>query len=288
MRSPVVSDAFYMLLLMLVSIMVYLNIFNTIPSYIISQNSQQQGSRRKFLIGCNADAWKTYILNEFFYLFNTLTSSLSWEYAPIWLLRNKSQFLDIRPSVMLFCDSSVGDYDSYPMESLRQNDVMIAAWADDVQMYTKLFTLNQLVPIMNQTDVFFSTYGYVFETYMSPILKIIGTRPKVVWIPHSASPEFVHQVFSDDVRKEVLLAGAVEYVYPIRKWLKNVYAPHYPSKITILEHPGYGAVGENNTQSIASTLNRYIAGITCTSLYRYVVAKIFKIPAAGALLLIVI
>lgn len=107
-------------------------------------------------------------------------------------------------------------------------------------------------------------------------------------MPHSASPDFLLPL-NERPRDAVLLSGAVNQFYPLRRRVKALHESA-PERVAYHPHPGYrcdydyerdGSVG----RGYALTLNQYRVCFTDALTYGYVVAKYFEIPATGALLL---
>jgi hypothetical protein len=132
-------------------------------------------------------------------------------------------------------------------------------------------------------DSVLSTYGYVFDQYY-PELK----TKRVIWVPHSASPDFFVP-HNEHPENAILLSGAVNDHYPMRLRVKALAeAASYP--IVIHHHPGHRCDFDYRTNTsvgreYARRINRYRAAFTDSSRYKYAVAKYFEIPATGSLLL---
>lgn len=133
---------------------------------------------------------------------------------------------------------------------------------------------------------FFRRCDGILCTYRSPFLQ---------WYPRFAD-KFVHLPFffqADDFAAvefntaplpKCILSGAMGKFYPFR-----AAAARHPDVVR-MPHPGYGDVTGAATPSTfgaayARALSRYRAGVTCSLVLGYVVAKYFELPAAGCLLL---
>jgi len=110
----------------------------------------------------------------------------------------------------------------------------------------------------------------------------------VIWVPHSASPDFMVP-YNPRPENSVLLSGAVSRHYPLRAQLKRLHERGLYA-VAYHPHPGYhcrydyaraGDVG----RGYAEKISRRRAAFTDSLSFNYVVAKYFEIPAAGALLL---
>jgi hypothetical protein len=129
-----------------------------------------------------------------------------------------------------------------------------------------------------------STYGYVFDQYYP---ELINTR-RIVWMPHSASPDFL-LAYNEHPENTILLSGAVNEYYPMRLRVKALCeSGTYP--IVIHSHPGHRCdfdyeIDTSVGRGYAKRINNYRAAFTDSSKYKYSVAKYFEIPATGSLLL---
>jgi hypothetical protein len=136
---------------------------------------------------------------------------------------------------------------------------------------------------LSMFETVFSTYGYVFDQYY-PELK----AKRVVWVPHSASPDFM-LTYNEHPENAILLSGAINDYYPMRLRLKALsYSDSYP--IVIHCHPGHRCDFDYETndsvgRGYAERINNYRVAFTDSSKYKYAVAKYFEIPATGSLLL---
>jgi Glycosyl transferases group 1 len=133
-------------------------------------------------------------------------------------------------------------------------------------------------------DLVFSTYGYVFHEYYPEVRDFC----RCVWLPHSASPDFVIP-FNPEAENTLLLSGAISGCYPLREKMKAL-CDTGRHRIVHHPHPGYGTHFDNDAdrrvgQGYGRLINGCRAAFTDCSNYRYTVAKHFEIPAAGALLL---
>ena len=113
------------------------------------------------------------------------------------------------------------------------------------------------------------------------------------WFPHSASVSFLVKYNRNPIRK-ILLCGVVGGFYPYRESILEMYkkmsSDNPNNTLDYHEHPGYEplnkATRSRARKGFARTINRYFAAVTDNSIKNYIVAKIFEIPAAGALLLL--
>jgi len=128
-----------------------------------------------------------------------------------------------------------------------------------------------------------ASYGYVFDQYYPEL-----SMKRVVWLPHSASPDFLLP-YNDHPENAIFLSGAVNDNYPLRQRVKGLSdSGSYP--IVVQPHPGHRCDFDYRTNTgvgreYAMRINTYRVAFTDCSKYKYSIAKYFEIPATGALLL---
>jgi hypothetical protein len=132
-------------------------------------------------------------------------------------------------------------------------------------------------------DTVLCPYAYRFDEFYPELQR----RRRVEWIPHSASADF-DVPFEERPRNKILLSGAGGPSYPLRGRLKDLQEANHPA-IDHCDHPGYRCDYdyERDPQvgiGYARRLRQYKAAFTDASVFGYVVAKYFEIPATGALL----
>lgn len=132
-------------------------------------------------------------------------------------------------------------------------------------------------------ETILSTYGYIWSKFYP---EFCGVK-KVVWVPHSASPDFLLR-YNQHPENSIFLSGAMTVHYPLRREMK-ILQEHSSYSIAYHCHPGYycGYDYEKNEDigsGYAEKINRHRTGFTDSLIYKYVVAKYFEIPATGALL----
>jgi glycosyl transferase family 1 len=132
-------------------------------------------------------------------------------------------------------------------------------------------------------DTVLATYAYRFADFFPEV----SESRRVVWLPHSASPDFA-LVANSEPRNELFLSGAIDKVYPLRERLNALRESGFKG-IVRHEHPGYhcqydyaddGRIG----RAYARRIWEHRAAFTDCLVFRYAVAKHFEIPATGALL----
>nr|CCA21172.1 conserved hypothetical protein [Albugo laibachii Nc14] len=246
---------------------------------------------RKVLIGCSAH-WEEYVLHSFLYLFTELKEKYGWvelvDSDIDHLLADKST-----PSVLFFCLNSFTDpflafvERSDKFAEMRSRGTLIVLWNDDMRYYDQYDPIILREKIFKCADVLVGTYTFLLNTYFASVtsnMQLVD-MPVTLWLPHSASSDFIGGPLNTHPIRKILLAGARgSNWYPLRHWFGQ-YQHQNGQVMDILPHSGYH-VTDNQSQIFASYLRSYHVGITTTMLLQYVVAKVFEIPATGSLLLL--
>jgi hypothetical protein len=128
-----------------------------------------------------------------------------------------------------------------------------------------------------------STVGYAWNR----LYPEFAETKRVVWVPHSASPDFMVPYNPDPVNA-IFVSGAYGNYYPLRDRIRAL-SEQGAYSIVCHDHPGYysGYDYDQNEavgRGYARKINDYRAGFTDSSKFHYVLAKYFEIPATGALL----
>jgi hypothetical protein len=128
-----------------------------------------------------------------------------------------------------------------------------------------------------------STVGYAWNR----LYPEFAETKRVVWVPHSASPDFMVPYNPDPVNA-IFVSGAYGNYYPLRDRIRAL-SEQGAYSIVCHDHPGYysGYDYDQNEavgRGYARKINNYRAGFTDSSKFHYVLAKYFEIPATGALL----
>ncbi len=235
-------------------------------------------------------ALRSYVSREFFYVMKELIDKYGWRQMEMYSLRDRRRKIKEiileevgeLPEVILFWEG----YDTLALRGfdMRWLECKKYIFADDLHWWSDVMRQRKLVTFAFCHAVL-ATYGYVWEKFYPALA---GFK-QVIWVPHSASPDFLVP-YNSDPENSILLSGAVSAHYPLRQQMKllherGVYAVAYH------QHPGYhcghdyeqknGDVG----RSYAERINRHRAAFTDSLSFNYVVAKYFEIPATGALLL---
>ncbi len=133
-------------------------------------------------------------------------------------------------------------------------------------------------------DTVLATYAYRVPEYFPRVAE----ARRVVWLPHSASPDFALP-FNSQARNELFLSGAINDAYPMRQRVNALMESGFPG-IVRQPHPGYhcGYSYGNDVRvgrAFARRMWEHRAAFTDGTHFRYAVAKHFEIPATGALLM---
>ena len=230
-----------------------------------------------------------YVSREFYYILNDLITTHGWMHIETHRLSTGSgtirrtllkEFGEI-PRTILFWEGydflTDHAYDIFRLESHK----MILA--DDLHWWNERMRQKKATGFA-LCDMVLSTYAYVWNRFYP---QFAGSK-KLVWLPHSASPEFMLRR-NEHPENSILLSGAINDHYPLRQQMKALYERRsYP--IAYHRHPGYhcGYDHDENDdvgKGYAWKINKHRVGFTDSLRYRYVVAKYFEIPATGALLL---
>lgn len=240
------------------------------------------------LIIANLEALRRYVTREFYFLMTELMRTYGWKHIETRRLWNGAgsvkhklieEFGEI-PETILFLE--VYEFMQAHAKEVDRLDSRKFFFTDDLNCRTE--QMRQMKSIsFGLCDTILSTYGYVWNRFYP---EFRGAK-KVIWVPHSASPDFLLP-YNHHPQNAIFLSGALTRHYPLRRQMKflheqSLYAIAYHS------HPGYHCRYDyNNNEDIgrayARRINSYRAGFTDSLLYEYVVAKYFEIPAAGALL----
>jgi hypothetical protein len=236
------------------------------------------------LIVAELGAYSHYVSREFAYIMRELISDYGWKHLEPSALSGGAMREKIvrhcgeRPEAILFwggehflCenDREVGNLDTakwFVADDLHHHDTR--------QRREKAFLL---------CDTVLATYAYRFADFFPEV----SQSRRVVWLPHSASPDFA-LVANSEPRNELFLSGAIDKAYPLRERLNALRESGFQG-IVRHEHPGYhcqydyaddGRIG----RAYARRIWEHRAAFTDCLTHRYAVAKHFEIPATGALL----
>lgn len=230
-----------------------------------------------------------YVSREFYCVMRELIEKYGWAQVETdSLLRAARPLKDELAARLGRVPETILFWESYDLLNARAADVLgldcrKCVFADDLHSWDAGMKQSKRNAYL-MCDTVLSTYAYVIEDFFP----MLSRTKRVVWVPHSASPDFMLP-FNERPENAVLLSGAVSHHYKLRPRLwrlreSGAYA------ITYHPHPGYRCdydhdADERVGRGYARNINRHRTAFTDGPLYRYIVAKYFEIPAAGALLL---
>lgn len=236
------------------------------------------------LIVAALDAYSHYISREFAYIMRELVAVHGWQhlersaFSPGMMQETIVRHCGEMPEVILFWggEDFLGDHE-------REVEKLDAAkWfvADDLHHGDTRYLREQAFLLC---DTVLATYAYRFADFFPAVAK----SRRIVWLPHSASPDFALTANSTP-RNELFLSGAISKAYPLRERL-NALMEAGCKEIVRHEHAGYHCQYEYADDSrvgraYARRIWEHRAAFTDCLVFQYAVAKHFEIPATGALL----
>lgn len=241
------------------------------------------------LIIAELEARRCYVSREFFYVMKELMAVHDWRQVDTWQLWNapgtlRGKLLDRfgeLPEAILFWEGY--EFVSAHTREIFRLNCKKSILADDLHCRTRRMKQGKTLGFA-LCDTVLSTYGYIWPKFFPQF----RCTKKVVWVPHSASQDFMlpYNAVPDN---SILLSGAISSHYPLRQQMMRLHSERAYS-ITYHGHPGYHCgfnyeADENIGRGYAKKINNCRAGFTDSAKYKYVVAKYFEIPATGALLL---
>lgn len=241
------------------------------------------------LIISELNALSRYVSREFHHIIKALIETYGWRHLDATELSGNSRSLKSillesvgeLPEIILFWEG----YNFLPerAKDLLRLDSRKYIFADDLHWRDGHMRYRKFISYL-LCDTVLSTYAYVFDQFFPEIAR----KREVVWIPHSASPDFLLR-FNSHAENAIFLSGAINHYYPLRQQMKSLYdSRSYP--ISYHPHPGYHCgydhrTNENVGNGFANKINSHKAAFTDCLIFNYIVAKYFEIPATGSLLL---
>ncbi len=236
------------------------------------------------LIVAELGAFSHFVSREFSYIIRELIEAYGWKHLEPFELRGGAMRERITrhcgafPEVILFWG---GEW--FLCEQHCEVEKLPAAkWfvADDLHHHDARQSRERAFLLC---DTVLATYAYLFAEYFPDVAK----ARRVVWLPHSASPDFALAI-NPRARNGLFLSGAICNAYPMRQRL-NAMMEYGFNGIVRQPHPGYHCQYEyGNDVRIGRAFARRIwehrAAFTDCTTFQYAVAKHFEIPATGALL----
>lgn len=238
------------------------------------------------LIVSDLEVLRSYVSREFYHVMTDLITHFNWRHVETYKLATATGPIRDRllaechelPDTILFWECYNLLYPLAPeIYELPCRKVILA---DDLHWWDQRMRQTKVVAFA-LCDVVISTVGYCWNK----LYPEFASTKKVVWVPHSASPDFAVP-YNHNPENAIFVSGAAGIYYPLRNRMRAL-SHAYP--IVCHDHPGYytgydydshDAIG----RGYAMKINRYRAGFTDSSRFHYVLAKYFEIPATGALL----
>jgi len=241
------------------------------------------------LVVTHLGALSRYVTREFYYIITDLIETYGWQKFNADQLRDRPGTIE-RTLLDEFGElpKSILFWETFNLLGARRVDVYRLEckkyiFADDLYWWTDEVRLNRSAGYA-LFDTVLSAYAYEWDECFP---EFAGTK-RLVWIPHSASPDFMLP-YNPHAENAVLLSGHIGHYNPLRAKMK-LLCEQGSYAITHYAHPGYMrsydySKDEEVGRGYAEKLNKYRAGFTDAYTYKYVVAKYLEIPATGSLLL---
>jgi len=241
------------------------------------------------LIVSELEALRTYVSREFYHVMTGLITHFNWRHVEMRELWDASGRISDKvlhhfhelPEVILFWECYELLFTrALELQRLPCRKVVLA---DDLHWWDAGMRARKTVGFA-LCDTVLSTVGYLWDR----LYPEFANTKRVVWVPHSASPDFMIP-YNPNPENSILVSGAAGIYYPLREQLKALQAQASYS-LVFHPHPGYytGYDYENDEsigRGFARKINHYRAAFTDSSIFNYVVAKYFEIPATGSLLI---
>lgn len=241
------------------------------------------------LIIADLPALKKYVSREFHFIIRELIDSYGWKQITSWDLGKhrgpvKAKLLGALgelPDVILFWEEY--EFINHHAREMLKLDCQKCILADDLHDWHETARQRKLISYLI-CDTILATYAYVFDHFYPNVSRL----KNLIWVPHSASPHFILD-FNPQAENVILLSGKINEVYPLRQQMQSLYRDG-KCKIALHEHPGHHCEFDYDTHrgigaAYGQLINRHRAGFTDCSMFTYVLAKHFEIPATGALLI---
>lgn len=240
------------------------------------------------LLVSELEVLRTYVSREFYHVMRALITDFNWRHVETRELWNTSG--NIRDTLLHLCHELpevILFWEGYELLTARALEIQRlpcrkAILADDLHWWDAGMRMRKTVGFA-LCETVISTVGYAWNRLYP---EFAGTK-KVVWVPHSASPDFMVP-YNPDPLNAIFVSGAYGNYYPLRDRIRalsqtGAYA------IVCHDHPGYYTgydydQNEGVGRGYATKINNYRAAFTDSSKFHYVLAKYFEIPATGALL----
>lgn len=241
------------------------------------------------LIVSHLETLRTYVTREFHYTMTDLINTYGWKQIEIHKLWRGAgsvrdnlltEFGEL-PETILFWEAY--EFLQTHAPQIQHLECHKIFFADDLHWWDEQMRQMKLVSFA-LCDSILASCAYVWDGFYP---QLSGMK-KVIWVPHSASPDFMLS-YNHCPENSIFLSGAMNEVYPLRQQMLRLHLES-PHAIAYHRHPGYYRGYDYETDAdigrgYARKINQYRASFTDSLTLEYVVAKYFEIPATGALLL---
>lgn len=232
---------------------------------------------------------RSYVSREFYYVMSDLINQFNWRHIQTRKLWNAQEPIDetLRrefgelPEAILFWEGyDLLNLHALDIQNLRARKIILA---DDLHWWDDTMRRKKAVGF-GVCDLVLATCGYLWNELYP---EFAGSK-QLAWVPHSASPDFMVP-YNSHPENSIFISGATGRYYPLRERMRTLHAQGNYA-LVCHSHPGYYTgfdyeQDENLGRSYAMKINNCRAAFTDSSIFKYVVAKYFEIPATGALLL---
>ena len=241
------------------------------------------------LIVSHLEAVRTYVTRELYFIQHDLIENHGWKHIEANALWHGAGSLEHKlrialgqlPELIMF-------WEAYELVYRYSREIQVLKcrkffFADDLHSWTRRMREIKVI-VFGVSDVVLSPVIYRLKDLFPEL-----ARRQTVWVPHSASTDFMLP-FNPDAENAIFLSGAINEAYPLRQRMlqlhrENSYAIKYH------RHPGYycgydygrdGRIGRGYAERIRECRAGFADSVFP---FQYIVAKFFEIPATGALLL---
>jgi hypothetical protein len=241
------------------------------------------------LIVSHLEAIRTYVSRELYYIQRDLITTHGWRHIESNALWQRPGSLEQKlravfgklPETIIFWEAyEIVHRHIYEMQRLRCRKFF---FADDLHSWNRRMREMKTV-VFAVSDVILSPYVYRWASLFPEL-----SKKQVVWVPHSASPDFMLS-FNPGAENSIFLSGAINEAYPLRQRMLRLHRDGSYA-IRYHRHPGYycgydyerdGRIGRGYAERIRQCRVGFADSVFP---FAYLVAKFFEIPATGALLL---
>jgi hypothetical protein len=241
------------------------------------------------LLVSELEVMRSYVSREFYYVMSDLIRHFNWrhiERAKLWHgtgtieQRLMCEFGELPETILFWEGYDLLNLYACDIHNLRSRKIILA---DDLHWWNDTMRQKKVVGFA-LCDLVLATCGYLWHNLYP---EFAGSK-QVAWVPHSASPDFILP-YNSHPENVIFISGAAGPYYPLRERMRTLHAQGAHS-LVCQPHPGYHTGHDyerdgNIGRSYATKINNCRSAFTDSSIFKYVVAKYFEIPATGALLL---